>query len=143
MNVSNIPPKRILVVDDEPMVCDAMKMMLNFDGHQVDTACNAQAALELFGQGRYDLVITDYLMPLMRGDALAAVIKARAPAQPIVLITAHADSLRAAGQPLGGVEFIISKPFLLEHLREAISKTLTSPLAGVTAAATHNWAPPP
>ena len=39
-----ISPKRILVVDDEPFVCDAVKMMLDFDGHVVETAHNAKDA---------------------------------------------------------------------------------------------------
>ena len=116
--------KRILVVDDEPFVCDAVKMMLAFDGHEVETANSAQAALGLFEKGKFDLVITDFAMPVMKGDELAAAIKARAPGQPVVMITAYAEMLQASGNPLTGVDFVISKPFLLENLREAIFKVL-------------------
>ena len=117
------PKRRILVVDDEPFVCDAVKMMLNFDGHVVETAHSAQEALALFDNGKFDLVITDYAMPNMKGDELAAAIKARAPKQPVVMITAYAEMLQSSGNPLTGVDFVISKPFLLENLREAIAKT--------------------
>ena len=116
------PKRRILVVDDEPFVCDAVKMMLNFDGHVVETANSAQEALAIFEKGKFDLVITDFAMPNMKGDELAAAIKARAPKQPIVMITAYAEMLQASGNPLPGVDFVISKPFLLENLREAIAK---------------------
>ena len=109
-------------MDDEPFVCDAVKMMLNFDGHVVETANSAQDALAMFDQGKFDLVITDFAMPNMKGDELAAAIKARAPKQPIVMITAYAEMLQASGNPLPGVDFVISKPFLLEDLRQAISK---------------------
>ena len=116
------PKRRILVVDDEPFVCDAVKMMLNFDGHIVETASNGREALALFEKDKFDLVITDFAMPAMKGDELAAAIKARAPNQPVVMITAYAEMLQASSNPLTGVDFIISKPFLLENLREAIAK---------------------
>lgn len=123
MSKPPIEARTILLVDDEPFVCDAMKMMLTFDGHRVDTANSGKEALALFENGKYDLVITDYAMPSMKGDELAAAIKTRAPGQPVVMVTAYAEMLKASGQPLVGVDFVISKPFLLEHLREAIAKS--------------------
>ncbi len=124
------PQRRILVVDDEPLVCDAVKMMLDFDGHAVATAGSAKDALAMLEKSRFDLVITDYQMPLMRGDELAAAIKARNPKQPVVMITAYAEMLQAAGNPLTGIDFVISKPFLLENLREAIAKVVPSQAPG-------------
>jgi len=118
-----INPRHILVVDDEPYVCDAVRMMLAFDGHQVETAGSGKDALGMFTKGKYDLVITDYAMPAMKGDELAIAIKSIAPEQPIVLITAYAEMLKSEETPLSGVDFIVSKPFLLENLREAIEKT--------------------
>jgi len=120
-----ISPRRILVVDDEPYVCDAVRMMLAFDGHQVQTASSGKEALTLFAKGKYDVVITDYAMPGMKGDELAVAIKSIAPEQPIVLITAYAEMLKSAETPLTGVDSIISKPFLLENLRAAIEDTTT------------------
>lgn len=122
--MSGFPPKRILVVDDEPLVCDAVRMMLAFDGHTVETAANAKDALALFDQTKYDLVITDYAMPGMSGDRLALAIKERVPSQPVVMITAFAEVLP---KPLSAVDMIISKPFLLENLREAIAKACPPP----------------
>jgi two-component system, NtrC family, response regulator AtoC len=112
-----------LVVDDEAFVCDAVRMMLAFDGHTVHTATSAAEALELLGHSQFDLVITDFAMPKMKGDQLAALIKARNPKQPVVMITAFAEMLEFSGNPLAGVDLVISKPFLLENLREAIAKT--------------------
>jgi CheY-like chemotaxis protein len=123
MSKSEILPRKILVVDDEPYVCDAVRMMLAFDGHKVETAANGKDALAIFSPGKYDLVISDYAMPGMKGDELAAAIKSRAPNQPFVLITAYAEMLKSSGNPLPGVDFIVSKPFLLENLREAVEQT--------------------
>jgi len=122
MKAPPFPQRRILVVDDEPFVCDAVKMMLAFDGHSVETASSAKDALALFEKSKFDLVITDFAMPAMKGDELALAIKARNPRQPVVMITAYAEMLQSSGNPLPGVDFIISKPFLLENLREAISR---------------------
>ena len=95
MRASSITPKRILVVDDELFVCDAVKMMLAFDGHHVDTATSAEEALVLFDKGNMTGHSTDYAMPVTRGDTLATEIKSRSPGQPVILITAYAEMLNA------------------------------------------------
>ena len=122
MTTPAVPHKRVLVVDDEPLVCDALKMMLSFDGHEVETTGSGAEALAMLDKDAFDIVITDFEMPQMKGDELAAAIKARSPQQAVVMITAYAEMLHASGKPLPGVDHLISKPFLLENLREAIAK---------------------
>ncbi|HEU5071679.1 MAG TPA: response regulator [Verrucomicrobiae bacterium] len=125
MERSNIPAKRILVVDDEPYVCDALRMMLSIDGHEVTTASSARQGLDLLAQQPFDLVITDYSMPAMKGDEFASLVKARNPAQPVVMITAYAEML--SGSKTGGlpcIDVLISKPFRLEQLRQAVARVL-------------------
>ena len=112
------------MVDDEPAVGDAIKMMLKFDGHEVQTASGSKEALSLLEQGKFDLIITDYSMPGMKGDELAAVIKQRLPHQPIIMISAYAEMLKSSGNPLAGVDFMLSKPFFMAELREAIARVL-------------------
>jgi CheY-like chemotaxis protein len=124
------PQRNVLVVDDEPLVCDAVKMMLEFDGHVVETVGSAKEALATLESGKFDVVITDFEMPVMKGDELAAAIKARNPNQPVVMITAYAEMLQASGNRLTGVDYLISKPFLLENLREAITKAVSSTARG-------------
>jgi CheY-like chemotaxis protein len=110
----------ILVVDDEPSVCEAIKMMLEHDGHNVQMANNGSEALVLLEQCRFDLVTTDFSMPGMNGDALAAAIKERLPNQPILMISGNAAREKSSGNPLLAVDLVVSKPFLLEDLRKAI-----------------------
>lgn len=123
--VETISNKNILVVDDEPFVCDAVKMMLSFDGHQVSTVPSAKEALARLATGDFDLVITDFAMPVMKGNELAAAIKGRHPGIPVIMITAYAEILDPERDALGGVDAIISKPFMLETLREAIGKAFS------------------
>ncbi len=117
-------------MDDEPFVCDAVKMMLTFDGHEVYTANSAREALDVFEKDKFDLVITDFAMPVMKGDELAVAIKERAPGQPVIMITAYAEMLETSGNPLSGVDRMISKPFLLDDLREAIAAVLGKDSSG-------------
>jgi CheY-like chemotaxis protein len=134
MKTTGFPQRRILVVDDEPLVCDAVKMMLEFDGHLVETASSGKDALEVLAKARFDLIIIDFEMPVMKGDELAVAVKAREPKQPIVMITAYAEMLQASGNRLTGVDCLISKPFLLENLRAAIAKvTPVAARSGVAA----------
>lgn len=114
--------RQILVVDDEPAICEAIKLMLEHDGHKVQTTDSGKEALSLLERGNFDVVFTDYFMPGMKGDTLAIVIKERRPNLPVVMITAHADVLMASGNPLTGVDFVIDKPFLLADLREAVAR---------------------
>jgi CheY-like chemotaxis protein len=115
---------QILVVDDEPAVCRAIKMMLEYCGHKVQTAGSGREALALLEQGRFDLVTTDFSMPEMNGAALAIAIKQRLPNQPVLMISGNALMSQSAGNPLTGVDLVIGKPFLLDDLRQAIATIL-------------------
>ena len=114
--------RRILVVDDEPLVPYTVQLLLKDDGFVVDSAQSGSEALALFEPGKFDMVFADYSMPEMRGDQLAALIKQRAPKQPIVMITAFLEKLQSSDCPLGGVDSIICKPFEADTLRSAIKR---------------------
>ncbi len=111
---------KILIVEDEPQVRDVLKMLLSFDGHEIATAGDANEALAMFGQAGFDVVITDYSMPGMKGDALAAALKARLPGQPVIMITANAEMFKTSGVPMPGVDQLVNKPFQIQELRDAI-----------------------
>ncbi len=93
--------------------------MLLSDDFEVTAAKNGVEALELFSKGKFDLVITDYEMPLLKGNALAKRIREICPSQPIIMITAfHPPRVQQV------VNLVVHKPFSLNQLREAIQKTL-------------------
>ena len=114
--------RHILVVDDEPLIRQSVQMLLEEDGYIVDEAESGAEALALFEPGKFDMIFTDYFMPEMKGDQLAAAIKKRSPKQPVVMITAFPEKLTCSDCPLGGVDSLICKPFELETLRAAIRR---------------------
>jgi CheY-like chemotaxis protein len=114
-------PKRILIVDDEPLVCESIQMVLGCDRHQTETAKSGPEALAKFDAQTFDLVFTDYFMPGMKGDALAHAIKERDQSQPIVLLTGFPPM-----EHLLEVDLVVLKPFSQETLRRAITKLLHS-----------------
>jgi two-component system, NtrC family, response regulator AtoC len=114
--------RHILVVDDEPLVRQSIQLLLEDDGYIVDEAESGAEALAVFEPGKFAMVFTDYCMPEMKGDKLAAAIKKRSPKQPVVMITAFPEKLTCSDVPLGGVDSFICKPFEAGTLRAAIAR---------------------
>lgn len=119
MEQKRILGKRILIADDEPAVRDALRLLLQVDEHHISEATNGREALNAFARQRFDLVITDMEMPVMKGNELAVSIKRLAPSQPILMITAYAERLGCAGNPVDG---LLNKPFTFADLRAAIAQ---------------------
>jgi CheY-like chemotaxis protein len=108
----------VLVVDDEPLVCNALKFLLERFGFDAVLALSGAEALDRFQQQEFELVITDFAMPRMTGVDLASAIKAIAPHQRILLLTAYAE--RFWSEPVAAVDKILSKPISLPKLQEVI-----------------------
>jgi CheY-like chemotaxis protein len=121
MGEMGIVKRHILIVDDEPLLCETLSMILRFEGHAVDEAGSGKQALAMFAPGKFDLVMTDFFMPAMTGGDLAKAIKASAPGQPVVLLTAYAERFRSPARSLIPVDSIIEKPILIDVLRETIA----------------------
>jgi CheY-like chemotaxis protein len=117
-----MPPKHILLVEDEAGILEAFRVMLSIDKHMVAEAKNGAHALELFAKDRFDLVLTDFAMPGMSGSELAVRIKRLAPLQPILMITGY---LKELGDPQNPVDAILTKPFSLAELRQAMAKLVS------------------
>ncbi len=120
---ATIRGKRILLVDDEQPVRASLRMMLELDGHQVTEAGNGSEALHLFSLGEFDLVITDFEMPVLKGNELAVSIKLLAPSLPVLMITA---SERAYGHAENPADALLNKPFMVPDLRYALEKLLSA-----------------
>ena len=112
--------KRILLVDDECVIRELIRELLAQDEHIVVEANNGAEAYVLFTQSRFDLVMTDYLMPFLNGDELASRIRQLAPRQPILMMTGHDFKCRP-GSPVNAV---LHKPFDHELLQQEIAKLL-------------------
>ena len=114
--------KRILVVEDEPLVREVISVYLGTDNHEVTTAVNGVDGLEKFRNGTFDIVLTDRAMPQMNGDQLASAIKKLSPVMPVILLTGFGDIMLGSGEELEGVDMVLSKPFTMSQLRDAIAK---------------------
>ena len=122
MNERICRQRHILIVDDEPLVRQSVQMLLRSVGYIVDEAKSGAEALAMFEPGKFDMIFTDYFMPEMKGDQLAAAIKKRSPKQPVVMLTAFPEKLTSSDCPLGGIDSFICKPFEVETLRAAITR---------------------
>ena len=120
---------RILVVDDDPALREAIARRLRRAEHHVVTAENAEIALAHAELGRapFDVVVTDVHMPGMNGLDMATVLIERRPLQRVIIITGDPDeALQRAALARGPVSFLL-KPFELFELEEAVKHTLSKP----------------
>ncbi len=131
MGLENMTRKRILLVDDQEDVRETIKLLLSLDEHIVTEATNGKEALDLYAPGLFDLVITDFAMPVMKGDAMANTIKRISPSQPILMITGSAEKF---GGVEASVDCLMNKPFGFEDLRRAVARAMSAPTVFSTAA---------
>ncbi len=118
---------RILVIDDERSIRNALKEILEYEQYQVDLAEDAEKALELYSNHTYDLVLSDIKMPKMDGIELMNKIKSENPEQTYILITGHGDVETAVSTIKKGAYDFIQKPLDLNRLlltvKNALDKT--------------------
>ncbi len=119
----------ILVAEDNPINQEVIKLQLKAIGFSCDLANDGTAALELWHQNKYDLVLTDCHMPNMDGFALArAIRKAEADASrvPIVALTANVLSEEAKKCRRAGMDECLTKPIERRRLDKALTVHLTA-----------------
>ena len=129
MEKNQIVGKRLLLVEDDYGVREMLKTALAIDAYTVVEANNGAEAFALFARGQFDLVMTDFEIPFMKGNELAARIKQLAPWQPILMITAYG---KRPG-PDNPVDAVLNKPLDLDQLRTAMAKLLSEVGASFTA----------
>ena len=112
---------RILVVDHDLDVNTTVALMLEFDGHEVQTVDTGEEALARLAKSHFDLIITEYWLPRMKGNELAALVKERWPDQPIIMATASNEEINSDDHPISGVDCLLNKPFSMLQLREAMA----------------------
>ncbi|HZP47896.1 MAG TPA: response regulator [Vicinamibacterales bacterium] len=117
---------RILIVDDEPSILSFVQKAMRIAGHQTETASNAKAALAACdAKGLPDLLLTDYKMPEMDGDVLAAQLRQREPDLKVLYLTGYADQLFNQRGNLWRSEAFLEKPCTVQGLLEAVSMMLS------------------
>ena len=118
---------RILIAEDEEALCALCARALASDGHEVKTASDGGAALEVLVRegGRFDLLLTDIRMPIMDGIALALAAARNFPELTILLMTGYADQRERAQGLEALIHDVLAKPFSVVALRQAVHEALT------------------
>ena len=125
-----LPPLRILCVDDEPVLRDALKASVENEGHTVELADGGQSGLEAFRAAcqrgePFDVVITDLGMPHVDGRTVARTVKEEAPETPVILLTGWGHRLLAENEIPAYVDLMLSKPPSIEALTRALARVVS------------------
>ncbi len=123
------PPEgseRILFVDDEEMLLEMARGMLEGLGYQVTVAQNGAEAWNIFRENpsRFDLVITDQTMPGLTGVALSRKILKTSKRMPIILCTGYSEVVSADKARKAGISAFVMKPVVRKELAEVVRRTL-------------------
>lgn len=116
--------RRLLVVDDDPVVLEALSEALTAEGLEVATAESAEAALRALSRERPDLVLSDVRMPVTDGLELLRLLKERAPSVDVVMMTAYEDMPTVVAAMQEGASDFLTKPLNLAALRSVVGRVL-------------------
>ena len=115
--------KRILLVDDEPLILKGLKYTLEQDGYETDTAVDGQEALDRFFSGVYDLVLLDVMLPKVDGLSVCQRIRETS-SVPIIMLTAKGEDMdKILGLEYGADDYM-TKPFNILEVRARIRTVL-------------------
>jgi DNA-binding response OmpR family regulator len=114
---------RILLADDEHAIQTLLSYPLRKDGYEVVQAVDGREALERFGEGTYDLVVLDVMMPKLDGLEVCRRMRARSTV-PIIMLTARAEEIdKVVGLEIGADDYI-TKPFSMREFRSRVKAAL-------------------
>jgi putative nucleotidyltransferase with HDIG domain len=117
---------RILVVDDEPRICQFIKELLERENYQIDTTLSGNEALNLIQKCDYQLLISDLKMPGMDGFELIKQAKKDRPDMATLMLTGYATVENAILALRFGVDDYITKPFNIIELKKVVKQTLNT-----------------
>ena len=115
-------PSAILIVDDEPNISYALAMVLEDEGHHVQTARNGAEALAMLERDPVDLILSDVMMPIVDGHKLVEELRMRGNHTPIMLMSAATHAVRV----IPGIPFL-AKPFDIDELLAMVERALAIP----------------
>jgi DNA-binding NtrC family response regulator len=115
---------RILLVDDEPDSCKALSLLLQKTGYSVDFFHSGEEALTQIKLQKYNLVISDLLLPDISGIEILKQVKKDSPNTSVILITGNASAETAVEAMKAGALDYITKPFNIERLKIQVAKAL-------------------
>ena len=127
--------RKVLVVDDDPVVGKSFDRVLTRKGYLVVTAENAAQALEKVREQNYDVVFTDIKMPGMSGIELAEQVKARTPWTPVVIVTGYGSRENQERAQAAGVSAFLNKPLSPDMIEDSAAQAIMGAPAAAAAVA--------
>ena len=115
---------RVLIADDERSIRTTLKLFLEREGYQVDTAENATMALQLVDEQVYDVILTDIIMPRKSGMELMQEIRSRIPDVPVIIMTGEPTVETAVKSVQAGAFDYVSKPVTKEILLKIVAQAM-------------------
>ncbi|MDM7461223.1 MAG: response regulator [bacterium] len=120
------PPERhVLIVDDDALVRETLRFVLEDGGYQVYAASSGAEALQLLQQKPVDIVLSDIFMPGMNGFDLLRQIREHAPDTPVILITGYGNIEMAREALKQGASDFITKPYNIHEIPIMIERNMT------------------
>lgn len=116
----------VLVIDDEPVVREAVSRVLRADGFEVATASDAASGLAHPGLRACRLVLCDLMLPDRSGMEVLGALRAMRPELPVVLITGYATPDHAVRAREAGAADFLAKPFESEELLDVVRRSLVA-----------------
>ncbi|HZV00539.1 MAG TPA: ATP-binding protein [Planctomycetota bacterium] len=121
--------RKVLVVDDDPIVREVATAMLEALGYSADRVSSAGEALSAVATGLYDLVLTDVVMPDTSGVELQRRLRAERPELQVLLMSGYAqDAFAQHGVSEGDAASLLRKPLTLDALSRAVQSLLAGPI---------------
>ncbi len=111
---------RILIVDDEPRMCDSLKVLLSGQGYEIHTGNSVKEAIEYLSRNSFDLVLLDIVMPEMDGHRVMDYINSQDIETLVIVMTGHASIESAIEALRGGAYDYLRKPFEHEELLKTV-----------------------
>jgi DNA-binding NtrC family response regulator len=116
--------KKILIVDDEKIVCDMAKRVLEHEGYEVETFTDSTLALERIKQEPFDLVITDLKMENVSGMDILKEVNNRYADTKVIMLTAYATLDAAIDAIREKIFDFFPKPVKIDDLKKSVKKAL-------------------
>jgi signal transduction histidine kinase len=115
---------KLLIVDDEPVMCESLKSLLSHAGHEAQTAYSGQEAIEWLAKDDFEIVLLDMHMPGMNGLEIMDYARRHCPETFVIVITGHASLGSAVESLRKGAFDYLKKPFEYEELIKTVKNAL-------------------
>lgn len=115
---------KLLVVEDEKMLADSLKLLLEERDFQVDTAYDGEDGLAYAETGVYDLIILDVMMPKLNGYQVARRLRQKHTSTPILMLTARSELMDRVEGLNSGADYYLTKPFDSRELLACVNALL-------------------